>query len=122
MNNSKEIEGLATEITVFWIKFLHTLIFVVLCVSVLYALYSGITNRLNFWTAVALGLIAVEGIVLILNGWRCPLTRWAERVGAKNGSVSDIFLPAWLANHLFSVCTPICVVAYLMILIRIMTN
>ncbi|MCK5498825.1 MAG: hypothetical protein KAI77_06470, partial [Gammaproteobacteria bacterium] len=66
MNNSKEIEGLATEITVFWIKFLHTLIFVVLCVSVLYALYSGITNRLNFWTAVALGLIAVEGIVLIL--------------------------------------------------------
>ena len=122
MNNSKEIEGLATEITVFWIKFVHTLIFVVLCVSVLYALYSGIANRLNYWTAVASGLIAVEGIVLIFNGWRCPLTSWAERVGAKNGSVSNIFLPAWLANYLFLICTPICVVTYLIILIRILTN
>ena len=122
MNKNYLFEGFATEITVFWIKFVHTLIFVILCVSVFYALYSGIVNRLSFWTVVASGLIAVEGIVLILNGWRCPLTCWVERLGANNGAVSDIFLPAWFANHLFSICTPLCVVAYLIILIRILTN
>jgi len=41
------------------------------------------------------------------NGWRCPLTSLAEGLGAERGSVSDIYLPRWLATKLAEITSPI---------------
>ena len=43
-------------------------------------------------------------VVRITPGWTCPLTILAERQGAQQGSVADIFLPKWLADRIFPMC------------------
>jgi hypothetical protein len=50
----------------------------------------------------ALGLIAVVGLevlVLLLNGFRCPLTAVAARHTPDRQDNFDIYLPLWLARH-----------------------
>ena len=41
------------------------------------------------------------------NGFRCPLTDVAERLGSKHGSVADIYLPRWIESHLPFITGPI---------------
>ena len=43
------------------------------------------------------------------NGFRCPLTDVAERYGAADGSVTDIFLPSWFARRLPAIHAPLLV-------------
>jgi hypothetical protein len=106
----------------FFVKLIHTVIFFVMSTCVIYLLYTGITDRFSGWTTVAFALVFVEGIVLVFNKWRCPLTIWAENLGAEDGSVTNIFLPRWLADHLFHICVPLFGVACLILLIRLILN
>jgi hypothetical protein len=110
---------LAVRITVFHVKVIHTLIFWLLSACVLYALFSGVTDRITPWTWVAVGLVLLESIVLVANGWTCPLTILTERLGAARGSVTDIFLPKWFADRIFPVCGTTYGVALLLILLRV---
>jgi hypothetical protein len=48
------------------------------------------------------------------NGFRCPLTGLAEELGAKRGSVTDIFLPKWLASNIARTYVPIFVAALIL--------
>ena len=91
------------KITIFQIKLAHTVIFWILACCVAYALYSGLAGRITTWTWVAVGLLLVESVVLVSFGWTCPLTILAERQGAERGSVTDIFLPKWLADRIFPI-------------------
>ena len=92
------------RLTVLHIKVVHTLIFVVLSGCVLYVLVSGAFNRITPWTWVAVVAIVIEGLVLAASGGKCPLTALAERLGASDGSVADIFLPKWFADRIFPIC------------------
>ena len=92
------------KITILQIKLVHTAIFWTLSLRVLYALFSGIADRITIWTWVAVGLLLVESVVLVVSGWTCPLTILAERQGALRGSVADIFLPNWFADRIFPIC------------------
>lgn len=67
----------------------------------LYILYAGVTKTFNGILLIAVIAIFIEGTALILNKWRCPLATLAEKYGAESGSVTDIFLPAWIARHVF---------------------
>ncbi|MFI5166755.1 MAG: hypothetical protein ACHQQS_09070 [Thermoanaerobaculales bacterium] len=54
----------------------------------------------QFRTALAfIGIVFVEVLVLVVNGWRCPLTGVAARYTADRRDNFDIYLPAWLARH-----------------------
>ena len=64
-----------------------------------YILYSGATATFNLVLLFAIIAISIEGGVLILNRWRCPLTTFAEKHGAEKGSVVDLFLPRVLARN-----------------------
>lgn len=92
------------RITIFQIKIVHTVIFWILSLCVVYTLFSGVANRIDTWTWGAVGLLLVESVVLVVSGWTCPLTLLAERQGALRGSVTDIFLPKWLADRIFPIC------------------
>ena len=85
------------------IKSVHTLIFFFQAACLFYILYAGITRTYNLFLLVAIGSILINGVVLMLNRWRCPLTTFAERRGAMKGSVTDIFLPDWMAPGVFRV-------------------
>lgn len=106
--------------TILQIKVAHTLIFWLLSLCVVYALFCGIVGRTTIWTWVAVGLLLVESAVLAASGWKCPLTVLAERQGALRGSVTDIFLPRWLADRIFPVCGTMYVVALVLIVGRLL--
>jgi hypothetical protein len=107
------------KVTFFQIKLVHTAIFWILSGCVLYALLSGVTNRITTWTWIAVGLLLVESVVLMVSGWTCPLTLLAERQGAARGSVADLFLPKWFADRIFPICGTLYVVALVVILWRV---
>jgi hypothetical protein len=102
----------------FLIKSFHTLIFFVLSACVTCVLYSGVRGRNTRWTWISLAAIFREGCVLIANRWRCPLTDLAERVGARSGTVSDIFLPVWLSDRIFPICGTVFMVGCAAIAVR----
>ncbi len=102
----------------FLVKLIHTILFLILNACVVYILYSGLADRFTRWTRVALVLMAGESIVLLFNDWRCPLTVFAENLGAVDGSVSDIFLPRWFADHLFDIYAPLFVAGCLILIFR----
>ena len=108
------------KVTLLQIKVLHTVIFWILSVCVVYALYSGIADRVSGWTWVAVGLLLVESVALIASGWTCPLTILAEGRGATEASVADIFLPKWLADRIFPICGSAYGVAVVLILWRVL--
>ena len=108
------------KITIFQIKLVHTFVFWVLSLCVVYALFSGIADQITPWTWVAVGLLLLESVVLVASGWTCPLTILAERQGAARGSVTDLFLPRWLADRIFPICGTSFAVALFFIVLRVL--
>lgn len=51
------------------------------------------------YAAIFIGIVFAEGLVLVFNGWRCPLTIVAERYTSDRRDNFDIYLPEWLARH-----------------------
>lgn len=85
------------------VKTIHTAIFLVMLSCLFYLLYCALTRTYNWALVVALAAISLEGIALLFNHGRCPLTTLAEKYGAEKGSVSDMFLPSWMGRHVFKV-------------------
>jgi hypothetical protein len=108
------------RLTVLHVKLVHTLIFVVLSGCVLYILVSGAFNRITPWTWIAVAAIVIEGLVLAASGGRCPLTAVAERLGASDGSVADIFLPRWFADRIFPICGTLYLISCVVVVVRLM--
>ncbi|MEO7547133.1 MAG: hypothetical protein ABIT82_01825 [Ramlibacter sp.] len=46
-----------------------------------------------------IGIVFVEVAVLVVNGWRCPLTALAHRYTDARHDNADIYLPEWLARY-----------------------
>lgn len=69
----------------------------------IYVLYAALAKAFNWVLLLALVVIFSEGIALVLNKGRCPLTTLAEKWGAEKGSVTDIFLPPVIARNAFKV-------------------
>jgi hypothetical protein len=51
------------------------------------------------WASILASIVLVESVVLLANGWRCPLTDIAARYTADRSDNFDIYLPVWLARH-----------------------
>jgi hypothetical protein len=88
---------------IFAIKFVHSVIFIFMVACLAYILYCAIVRRYDWTLLTAMVAISVEGLALLLNRGRCPLTSLAEKHGAANGAVTDIFLPDWLTRHTFKI-------------------
>jgi hypothetical protein len=48
---------------------------------------------------ILIGLVTVEVLVLLANGFRCPLTAVAARFTDDRRDNFDIYLPLWLARY-----------------------
>ena len=108
--------------TIFLIQAVHTVIFVGITACMFYLLYCGLFNRLSRWTLAAWAVVVGHGIVLVIAGWTCPLTVWAQKLGAENGQVADIFLPLWIADNLFAIYRPAFAVVCILLLVRLALN
>lgn len=105
-----------------FIKALHSLVFLVLSAANLIVFVSAVTGLTSWATWISLAAVTVEGVILILNGWRCPLRIYAENVGAVSGQVTDIFLPKWFADRIFPICSSLLAASCLLFLLRLLTG
>ena len=80
------------------VRAVHSGVFLVELAAILWLVITGIVGRRDRTVAVAGALVAAESAVFVANRGVCPLTPLAERLGARRGSVSDIFLPDALAR------------------------
>jgi hypothetical protein len=51
------------KITLFQVKLVHTVIFWILSLCVVYALVSSLADRITTWTWVAVGLVLIESVL-----------------------------------------------------------
>ena len=104
-----------------FIKAVHTLIFVFMIIWVGIVFFTLLLDKISHLTWIGIGFVLLEGLVLLVNGWRCPLTVYAENLGADDGSVTDIFLPKFIANQMFKIFGTISVICFMMLLVRLLT-
>lgn len=105
----------------FWIKLLHTLVFIVESAAILYILYSGLFNVRGTGLVIAVILVMAEIIVYVGNGTRCPLTKVARQLGDATGNdfIADIFLPERFARLIPMVCGGLAVIGLLIVGLRL---
>jgi hypothetical protein len=91
----------------FGVKAVHSLAFWIIQSAIFYLLYKGLRRETDRRAVVAAIIATGETIVYAANGFRCPLTGLAEDLGAERGSVTDIFLPHWLASNIANIYVPL---------------
>lgn len=101
------------------IKLLHTLIWAVLASATLLVFYAGVFNHINVYTWISIGMVIVEGIILVLFRWSCPLTVIARKYSDSTKDNFDIFLPNWLAKHNKTIFTTLFLVGLVLVVCRV---
>ena len=81
------------------IKWLHTVIWLFFNVVIFYLLYAVIADRIDIWVWICIGLVVLEGLVLLAFKLFCPLTVMARKYSDSTKDNFDIFLPNWLAKY-----------------------
>ena len=90
---------------VFFIKSIHLVLFIFFSVCLFYVLYCAITGTYDWTLLLAMAVILFDGLSIVLNHGRCPLTSLAEKYGAENGAVTNILLPMRCARNVFKFFT-----------------
>lgn len=93
------------------VKAVHTLAWFSIESCMVYLLYAGFAKRTDRRAAVAAAVVGGESVIFAANGFRCPLTDVAESLGAEDGSVTDIYLPRWVAHNLPAIHVPLILLA-----------
>lgn len=93
------------------VKTVHTVAWLSIESCLLAVLYAGFSGRAGRRTAIAAAVVTGETLIFAASGFRCPLTIVAERLGAERGSVTDIYLPRWLARNLPAIHVPLLLLA-----------
>ena len=106
--------------SVAFIELVHTVLFVVLSVVLILFVYEVVMDRITSLTWIAVGLFSVEGIVLIVNGWKCPLTTVSEARGSMHGQITDRVLPKWFADRVFVIYGCLYAVGVLVLVVRLL--
>ncbi len=103
-----------------FLKIIHTIIWYIVFLAIIYILFSGITGIIDNFIWVAISIVIIEGIILLVNKWNCPLTFMARKYSNSRTDNFDILLPNWLAKHtktigviLFSIGIMLVIINYL---------
>lgn len=104
------------------VKIIHTIIWVFFNVVIFYLLYAVITNKIDKWVWICIGLVVIEGIVLIAFKAICPVTLVARRYSNSEKHNFDIYLPNWLAKHNKLIYTTIFFIAILILIYQLYFN
>jgi hypothetical protein len=101
------------------IKLIHTLIWVFFNLVIFYLLYAVIVNKIDKWVWICIGLVLLEGIVLVIFKKMCPVTLIARRYSDSQKDNFDIYLPNWLAKYNKEIYTTIFLVAVGILIYRL---
>lgn len=100
------------------VKWLHTIIWVIFVTFIFYIIFSGITGNITNWTWISVGMIVLEGLILWIFKYFCPLTLIARKYSDSNKHNFDIFLPEWLAKYNKVIFTTLFIIGLILVIIR----
>ncbi len=100
------------------IKLVHSIIWIFFNGVIFYLYYAVLSNKINKWVWICIGLILLEGIVLLLFKKRCPLTLVARNYSDSDKDNFDIFLPEWLARYNKLIYTSLFVIVLIILGLR----
>ncbi len=80
--------------------------------------YEVILDQITIPTWISMALFLAEAIVLIANGWKCPLTTYAEKLGSTHSQITDTFLAKCLADNVFKIYGNSIAVTFLLLVFR----
>ena len=80
------------------VKIIHTLVWLFFNVVLFYMAYAVIINKIDKFVWIGIGLIVLEGVVLLIFNKMCPLTIVARKYSDSTKDNFDIYLPNWLAK------------------------
>jgi polyferredoxin len=101
-----------------FLKRTHTAVWVffnILMAYLFYAVWAGRTGLL-FWICV--GCFIAEFLVLMFNGWACPITPMARKYTDDQRANFDIYLPEWLARHNKTIYSALFIMVWVVYLFR----
>lgn len=101
-------------------KIVHTIIWLFFNVVILYMLYAAITNKLDHWLWIGYGLFVLEGIILFVFKFFCPLTLLARKYSDSSKANFDIYLPHWLVKYNKVIYTSILEVIVIITLVQLL--
>lgn len=102
-----------------FIKIVHTLVWIFFNFVIFYLFYAVVSNKIDKWVWIGLGLFVLEGIVLLVFGMMCPLTILARKYSDSRRDNFDIFLPNWLARNTKLIYTSFLVVIMLILVYQL---
>lgn len=100
------------------IRGIHTAIYLVMASSTLALVYAGVTGASGWWLGVVIALLAIETVVFVGNGFRCPLTALAVEYGAEKGYAFDTFLPEQATRLTFRIFGSLMVLGLVLLVLR----
>ncbi len=106
----------------FYIKIVHTAIWLFFNVVIFYLLYAVIANRIDLWVWICVALVLLEGLVLAVFKMFCPLTLMARKYSDSTKDNFDIFLPNWLAKYNKLIYTSIFGIALALLIYRMISK
>jgi hypothetical protein len=109
----------ATRLTI--VKLVHTVIWLFYNVVIFYLLYAVITDRIDHWVWICIGLILLEVIVLLIFRVVCPITIIARRYTTSTADNFDIYLPLWLARYNKQIYSVIVIISLVILAVRLLT-
>ena len=100
------------------IKLIHTAIWGVFIVAILYILYAGIFDNVSMLVWFCVGLVFVEGIILLICKGKCPFTLLGYKYTNNPRVGFDIFLPVWLAKNNKTIFSVLFSIGFILVLWR----
>jgi hypothetical protein len=102
------------------LKILHTMIWIFYNFVLFYMFYLGIIDKIDFTFWIAAFLVLLEGIIVFIFGWKCPLTEFQKKYVENPEIGFDIFLPKWLAKYNLIIYSILFVLSLLLAAYRLM--
>lgn len=108
---------MSAHLNLILIKIIHTAIWLFFNVVIFYLLYAVISDKIDIWVWICIGVLLAEGLVLLIFKSLCPITIWARKYSDSSDANFDIYLPNWLAKYNKLIYTTIvlislCILAY----------
>ena len=101
------------------VKTIHTIIWVFFNIVIFYFLYAVIINKIDKWVWISIGLIFMEGLLLLIFRSYCPVTLIAQKYSDSDKANFDIYLPNWLAKYNKKIYSAIVLAAIIILLFRL---
>ena len=102
------------------IKLFHSIIWMFFNLIIFYLYYAAIANKIDKWVGICIGIVLLEGLILLVFKRICPITLIARKYSDSTQDNFDIFLPNWLAKHNKLIYTILFVVVLLMLAFRVL--